>query len=179
MSLFHKLKSGPNPPEEIYMIVENPKGAQGKYEMDKESGAFMLDRVAYAPMPFIFEYGLIPQTWNKYDDDPTDIMCVVNFPTFAGCVMPVRPIALLELDDTGEIDHKILAVQRDEPRMKHVQKLEDLPEHQIKEIEFFWAHYKDLQPDKYTKVLGWKGKKEACRFLEETIQEYKKKFGHR
>jgi inorganic pyrophosphatase len=175
-NIFHELPTSDNFPETVYMIVENPRGYHGKIEFNKKYGVLMLDRATYAPLPYPIEYGLIPQTWNKYDNDPMDIMCLSSQPTFPGVVINVKILGMMKMDDTGELDHKIFGVPADDPHYNHVNELSDLHGHKLKEIEFFFENYKNLMKDKYTKVEGWENKKVAQDFIKDTMEEYKVKF---
>lgn len=175
--LFHTIKTGPSIPGEVYCIVEIPKGSTNKYEYHKESGAFFLDRVLSESIFYPTEYGIIPQTWNKADSDPLDIMVICSFPTFAGCIISARPIAILRLTDTGEEDNKIIAVAADDPHFADVKDLGDLPAHTKKELENFWQNYAELEPRKKIKITGWGGRGEAEKEIKEATENYKKKFG--
>lgn len=173
-SLFHDLQTGKESPQIVNMVVENPKGIMGKFEYDEDGGYFKLDRVSYAPMPFPVEYGFIPQTRNEGDGDSLDIMCANTYPTFAGCVVEVKVLGMLKLEDTGEVDYKIIGIPTDDPHLADVEKLEDLGKHELDEIVFFWSKYKDLMPNKYIKMLGWEGPKEAYAFIQKAMDAYKK-----
>ncbi|MCL4392953.1 inorganic diphosphatase [Patescibacteria group bacterium] len=176
-NIFHELPIHDKSPENAYMIVENPRGYHGKIEFNKKFGVLMLDRATYAPMPYPIEYGLIPRSWNKHDDDPMDIMCLSSQHTYPGVVLDVRILGMLKMDDSGEIDHKIFGVVSDDPLYNDIDNLSQIDKHKIKEIEFYFGNYKELMKDKYVKVLGWGDKNEAVEFLEETFEEYKRKFG--
>src|SRR5690606_21528637 len=112
--LWHELSHGDDAPEAINVVVEIPRGSRNKYEYDKESGAFFLDRVLYSPMHYPAEYGFVPQAY--YDDgDPLDVLVLMNQPTFPGCVIEARPVAIFSMIDSGEGDDKILAVPTNDP----------------------------------------------------------------
>lgn len=177
MNLFHKIPVGYGAPEQINAVVEIPKGSVNKYEYQIQTGSFHLDRVLSQTIFYPTEYGFIPGTWNKKDQDPMDIMIVSNFPTFTGCVLTVRPIGVILLNDTGEQDNKIIAVPEGDPRFKEVKDIEDLPSHFRPEVENFWKHYSSLEPDKNVQVEGWKGAKVAVQMIEEGIRSYQQEFG--
>lgn len=174
-SLVHRLPVGENPPEEVNCLVEIPKGCTNKYEYHKAWGAFKLDRVLYEAVFYPAEYGLIPQTFNEEDGDPLDVMCLSTFPTFPGCIISCRPIGVLRLDDSGEEDHKIIAVPSDDPRFAEIEDLEDLPAHTKKEIKNFWENYSELQPGKKITIGGWSGKEKAHDLIEAAAQAYQEK----
>src|SRR5581483_5248754 len=108
-NLWHDLKAGPELPDIVNVVIEIPKGSRNKYEFDKPTGAFRLDRVLYSSMEYPGDYGLIPQTY--YDDgDPLDVLVMVEQPTFPGCIIQARPIGLFRMQDREAPDDKILAV---------------------------------------------------------------------
>ena len=159
------------------MVVENPRGAEGKYELNKELGIVELDRILAAPMPFPFEYGFIPGTWSCFDDDPLDIMAIMPIATFPGCLLDVRVIGMFRMMDTGEEDNKILAVCKGDETFKQVHDLDEMPSMYLKKIEFFWENYKKLSPKKSTDGLGWSSRGVAEKYIEESIKCYREKFG--
>jgi len=155
----------------INVFIENPKGSSNKYELDKETGRIMLDRALYSSVYWPFEYGFIENTLSE-DGDPLDVMVLVNEPTFPGCVIPCKIIGMLDMEDESGIDYKIIAVPDDkiDPRFKHINSIDDLTEHQKKEIQEFYETYKRLEPNKWVKVKGFASKETA----EEIIEKCKK-----
>lgn len=155
----------------INIFIENPKGTSNKYELDKESGRIMLDRALYSSVFWPFEYGFIENTLSE-DGDPLDAVVLVNEPTFPGCIIPSKIIGMLDMEDESGIDYKIIAVPDDkiDPRFKHVNSVDDLTEHQRKEIQEFFEVYKRLEPNKWVKVTGFQSKEKA----EEIIEKCKK-----
>lgn len=155
----------------LNIFIENPKGTSNKYELDKESGRIMLDRALYSSVFWPFEYGFIENTLSE-DGDPLDAVVLVNEPTFPGCVIPSKIIGMLDMEDESGIDYKIIAVPDDkiDPRFKHVNSVDDLTEHQRKEIQEFFEVYKRLEPNKWVKVTGFQSKEKA----EEIIEKCKK-----
>ncbi|MFA5072197.1 MAG: inorganic diphosphatase [Candidatus Pacearchaeota archaeon] len=155
----------------LNIFIENPKGSSNKYELDKESGKIMLDRALYSSVFWPFEYGFIENTLSE-DGDPLDAVVLVNEPTFPGCVIPCKIIGMLDMEDESGIDYKIIAVPDDkiDPRFKHINSIDDLTEHQRKELQEFFEIYKRLEPNKWVKVVGFKSKEEA----EATIEKCKK-----
>ena len=144
MNPLFELPVGDNAPEEINMLVETPMGSINKFEFHTNTGLLKLDRVLFEKLPYPIEYGAIPQTWDE-DEDLLDVMCILTYPTFPGCLISVRPIGVMLFNDSGEKDDKILAVPVDDIRYKHVKSITDLTEHQKDEIGFFFERYKDLQ----------------------------------
>lgn len=177
MNAFHDLPIGDNPPEELNMIVEIPTGEVNKYEFDKKTGLIMLDRVTYEDMPYPIEYGLFPQTWYD-DDDPLDVFAFTSYPTFPGCVLKVRPIGVMKMNDDGEVDDKIVTVPMDDKRFDHVESLEDVSPHKIEIIEFFFSNYKQLKKKGGVKTIveEWLGKDAAIEAIKRGMKLYKDKF---
>jgi inorganic pyrophosphatase len=176
-----QLPVGDEAPKVINMLVETPMGSINKYEFHTGTGLLKLDRVLFEKLPYPIEYGAIPQTWDE-DNDLLDVMCLVTYPTFPGCLISVRPIGVMLFNDSGEKDDKILAVPADDIRYKHIKSIDDLPEHQKDEISFFFERYKDLQfkykgqTDKKVVVEGWGGPEKAYEIITAANELFKKTF---
>jgi inorganic pyrophosphatase len=162
------LPVGDNSPEEINMLVETPMGSINKFEYHTQTGLLKLDRVLFEKLPYPVEYGAIPQTWDE-DNDLLDVMSLITYPTFPGCLISVRPVGVMIFNDSGEKDDKILAVPVDDIRFKHIKSIKDLPEHTIDEIGFFFERYKDLQ----FKYKGQKDKKVVVEGFEDVAAAHK------
>lgn len=175
------LPIGDDAPKVINMLVETPMGSINKYEYHTKSGLIKLDRVLFEKLPYPVEYGAIPQTWDD-DQDLLDVMCLVTYPTFPGCLISVRPIGVMLFNDSGEKDNKILAVPADDIRYKQIETIEDISMHQKDEIAFFFERYKDLQfkyknqLDKKVLVEGWGDQDQAFAIIEEADVLFKKTF---
>lgn len=156
----------------VNAFIEIPKGSRNKYEFDKETGRVVLDRVLYSAVQYPTEYGYIEETLAD-DGDPLDIMVLVTEPTVPGCVIPSRVIGLLEMADEKGTDNKLLAVPDVDPRFRHIKDLEQVPPHVLREIEHFFAVYKDLEGKKVT-VGGWHGAEKAMQMLEDARRAYQK-----
>lgn len=155
---------GPEAPLVFNTVVEIPKGSSNKYEFDPALGVFRLDRVLYSPLFYPFDYGYIPQT--KYlDGDPIDVLVLVSHPTFPGCVIEAKPIAVLEMTDDKGPDEKVLCVSTKDPRYSLRKSLNDLQEHTQKEIVHFFEVYKTLE-EKSVEVLGWQDAALAVQLVE-------------
>lgn len=168
----NKIPVGKNPPEEVNVIIECPLGTEPiKYEMDKESGAIFVDRFLHTAMYYPCNYGFIPHTLSG-DGDPADVMVVGRRPLMPGCVIAVRPVGVLKMEDNAGIDEKILAVpaSRLHPFFNDVINYTDLPEILIQQIEHFFRHYKDLEKDKWVKIIGWEGREVAQQMIVEAMQ---------
>ena len=176
VNLWEDLETVPNPPEEIYAVVECLKGERNKYEYDKDVPGVVLDRVLHSNVHYPSDYGFIPQSY--YDDeDPFDVLVLVEDQTFPGCVIEARPVALMKMDDDGEQDDKVVAVPAEDPRYDHVQDLEDLSEQQTAEIEEFFETYKNLESGKQTETLGWEDREAALDAIEHALDRYDELIG--
>ena len=158
--------------EELNAIIEIPKGSSNKYEYDKENDLIRLDRTMHSAVFYPFDYGFIPGT-KAEDGDPLDIIVLIEKPTFPGCLIKTRPIAVLEMEDENGKDYKIISVpiNKIEPRKKEIKTIEDLSEHERREIIDFMEHYKDLEPHKWVKIKGFKSKEEAEKIIKKSIRE--------
>lgn len=173
INLFKELPAGKKPPDEINVVVDIPKGSSNKYEYKEEKGHFELDRVLYSPLFFPFEYGFIPQTASG-DGDSLDVILLTSFPTFPGCVIRARPIGVLLMRDEKGVDNKIVALplEKVDPYLKEIQKIDDIPEHLKKEIEVFFTVYKKLEKGKFVKIEKWEGKEKAKEIIKKAIAKY-------
>lgn len=174
MNLWHDISAGKNTPAEVNVIIEINKGSKNKYEVDKETGLIALDRVAHTAQDFPFDYGFVPQTY-WHDNDPLDVIVLTTYPLLPGVLVNVRPIAIMEMIDSGDRDDKIIAVPKDDPRFAEVKDLADINTHTLKEIEHFYSTYKKLQ-NKEVSVTGFKGADAAQAAVTEGLALYKEKF---
>jgi inorganic pyrophosphatase len=175
-NLFTDLAAGPDPPETIHAVVECLKGERNKYEYDKDLPGVVLDRVLHSSVHYPSDYGFIPRSWYD-DDDPLDVLVLVEDSTFPGCVIEVRPVALMRMDDDGEQDDKVIAVPTEDPRFDDVRDLEDLTENRREEIAEFFETYKNLEPGKETETLGFEDRTAAEAAIEHAVDLYEEKFG--
>jgi inorganic pyrophosphatase len=163
---------GKNPPDEINVIVEVPVGGEPiKYEMDKASGTLFVDRFLYTPMRYPGNYGFVPHTLAT-DGDPIDVLVCNTRAIVPGAVIACRPVGVLVMEDDGGGDEKILAVPTIKLTQRYaaVENYSDLPKITIEQIEHFFAHYKDLEPDKWVRIDHWGDAQEARRFIVEAIE---------
>ena len=152
------------PDEPLICLVEIPKGSRNKYEYDHDLDAIKLDRFLFSSMVYPTDYGFIPDTLGQ-DGDPLDAMVLVSEPTFPGCVIDVKAIALFRMEDDKGIDDKVLCVPLTDPAWNTLEKLEDVPDQLRKEIAHFFSVYKDLEQKKVT-VDGWYSKEDALEEIE-------------
>jgi inorganic pyrophosphatase len=162
---------GRDPPEEVNVVVEVPVGGEPiKYEMDKAAGTLVVDRFLYTAMRYPGNYGFIPHTLSD-DGDPCDVLIANQRGIVPGAVIAVRPVGVLRMQDEAGGDEKIIAVPvpRLTRRYEKVLSYTDLPDITLKQIEHFFQHYKDLESNKWVKVLGWGGAEEAKGLIDAAI----------
>ena len=166
-----KNASNAAPLESVQAVIEIPRGSRNKYEMDHTTGRLHLDRVLYSSVHYPADYGFIPETLAE-DDDPLDILVLVQEPTFPGCIVPARPVGGLDMHDEKGSDFKVVAVPVGDPRYAHVHNLAELGDHWPREIETFFATYKLLE-QKDTEVLGWHDAAAAAAVIERCRERYR------
>ncbi|WP_034997123.1 inorganic diphosphatase [Beijerinckia mobilis] len=170
---------GKNPPDEVNVVIEVPIGGEPiKYELDKDSGALFVDRFLYTAMRYPGNYGFIPHTLSD-DGDPCDVIVANTRAIIPGAVMNCRIVGVLFMEDEAGGDEKLIAVPASKltKRYEHVKNYTDLPEITIKQIEHFFTHYKDLEPNKWVKIVRWGDVDEAKKIVLEGIEKAKAKKG--
>jgi inorganic pyrophosphatase len=172
MNLWHEIEAGEA--KKMNVIIEINKGSNNKYEIDKKTGLIALDRVSYTSQGFPFDYGFVPQTY-WHDGDALDVIILTTYPLVPGILVRARPVAIMNMIDSGEGDDKVIAVPADDPRWADVQDLADINKHTLKEMQHFYSTYKNLQ-NKVVEVTGFKGRAEAEAAFEEGRELYKKEF---
>ena len=166
------ISCGNNPPEDINVIIEVPIGGEPiKYEMDKESGALVVDRFLYTPMRYPGNYGFVPHTLSE-DGDPIDVLVCNTRTVFPGAVMNCRPVGVLVMEDDGGEDEKVIAVPTSKisKRYENITNYDGLPQITLDQIQHFFEHYKDLEPGKWVNIKHWGDVNEAKEFLRAAIQ---------
>jgi inorganic pyrophosphatase len=171
MNLLHDITPGDDAPNTINVIIEINKGSKNKYEIDKKTGLIKLDRAMYTSQDYPFDYGFIPQT-HWHDGDAVDVVLLTTNPLFPGVLVEARPVGVFRMIDDGERDEKIIAVPVEDMRFNHVQRLEDINPHFIKETEHFFTTYKKLK-NKDVSITGVEGAEAARSVIEEGIKLYK------
>ena len=174
-----KVTPGKNAPDTFNVIIEIPMNADPvKYEVDKESGAIFVDRFMSTSMHYPTNYGYVPKTISG-DGDPVDVLVITPVPLIPGVVVTCRAIGILKMEDEAGQDGKILAVPTDKILSIYTQwqKPEDLNPMRLKTIAHFFEHYKDLEPNKWVKILGWEGPESAHQEILEGIANYQKSQG--
>src|ERR1700753_3400960 len=166
---------GKNVPEDVNVIIEVPIGGEPiKYELDKASGALVVDRFLYTSMRYPGNYGFVPHPLSG-DGDPVDVLIANTRAIAPGAVMSVRPVGVLLMEDNAGMDEKIVAVPSSHisQRFDGVTNYSDLPEITLKQIEHFFAHYKDLEPGKWVKIIGWGDAAEAKKLITDGVARAK------
>jgi inorganic pyrophosphatase len=158
---------GANPPHEVNVVIEVPIGGEPiKYEMDKKVGALVVDRFLYTSMRYPGNYGFIPHTLSE-DGDPCDVIIANTRAIIPGAIMSCKVVGVLMMEDEAGGDEKIIAVPSAKLTQRYagVSSYVDLPEITLKQIEHFFAHYKDLEPGKWVKIIRWGGPDEAHKLI--------------
>ncbi|MBN8968680.1 MAG: inorganic diphosphatase [Rhizobiales bacterium] len=166
---------GSNPPHEVNVIIEVPVGGEPiKYELDKAAGTLVVDRFLYTAMRYPGNYGFIPHTLSE-DGDPCDVLVASTRAIVPGAVMAVRPVGVLLMEDEAGGDEKIVAVPTSKltKRYDRIRNYSDLPEITLEQIQHFFEHYKDLEPNKWVKVLRWEGAEAAHKLILDGIARAK------
>ncbi|MEX0745976.1 MAG: inorganic diphosphatase [Phycisphaeraceae bacterium] len=167
-----RIPPGPDLPRIINVIVEIPKGRRCKFEVDKTTGLFKLDRYLYSSSMYPGDYGFIPQSLAE-DGDPLDVLVMVNEPTFTGCLIEARPLGLFKMTDKGDNDFKVLAVPADDPIFSEYDDLWRVPPHFLREVEHFFATYKQLEGT-VVEAQGWDSAVSAKAEIHKCIDRYQK-----
>lgn len=179
MNLWHDVSLGKDVPNEFNCIIEIPKGSHNKYEIDKETGMIALDRANYDGHPYPVNYAFAPQTlWE--DGDALDVLVMSTYPLDVGVLVAVRPVAIMDMIDSGESDAKIIAVPISDRRFEDINDLADVNRHTLKEYQHFFEHYKKLKsddPGKYKVTIeSIRDKAAAIEAITKSQSLYKEKF---
>lgn len=167
-----KIAIGNNPPDDINVIIEVPIGGEPiKYELDKDSGALFVDRFLHTPMRYPGNYGFVPHTLSE-DGDPIDVLICNTRPIIPGGVINCVPIGVLDMEDDGGQDEKLIAVPSSDMTKRYdgVREYTDLPLITREQVEHFFTHYKDLEPGKWVKIREWGSAERAKQLLSEAIE---------
>ena len=161
--------------DQLICLVEIPKGSRNKYEYDHDLDVIKLDRFLFSSMVYPTDYGFIPDTLGQ-DGDPLDAMVLVSEPTFPGCVIEVKAIALFRMEDDKGIDDKVLCVPLTDPAWNTLETLEDVPNQLRDEIAHFFSVYKDLEQKKVN-VDGWYSREDALTEIDASRERCKESKG--
>ena len=167
---------GKNVPESFNVIIEIPMNADPvKYEVDKATGAIFVDRFMSTAMHYPTNYGYVPKTISG-DGDPVDVLVITPVPLIPGVVVECRAIGILKMQDEAGEDGKVLAVPIDKILSLYTRwkRPEDLSPVRLKTIAHFFEHYKDLEVNKWVKILGWEGPESAKQEILDGMANYMK-----
>ncbi len=167
---YDKIPPGTNIPSVVNVIVEIPKGRRNKFELDKNLGVFKLDRYLYSSSFYPGDYGLVPQTLAE-DNDPLDALVMVNEPTFPGCLIEARVVGIFRMQDNGKNDFKLLCVPHHDPLFGDILELDDVPHHFLREVEHFFATYKQLEGVDVT-TDGWDSRQAGIQEVKASVQRH-------
>lgn len=171
---WHHVSPGTDVEKAVHGIIEIPKGTRAKYELDKDSGLLLLDRVLYSSVYYPANYGFIPQTYCD-DKDPLDILILSQIDVVPLCIVPAKIIGVMRMLDQGEADDKLIAVAAGDPSVSHINDIHEVPAHFISEMKNFFEDYKKLEK-KSVVVEDFQDRKTALRILSEAFDLYKKEF---
>ena len=171
MNYWKDIPLGEKPPKLLNAVIEVVSGSRDKYEYKSEWEAFVLDRMIPSSVVFPVEYGFVPQTW--YDDqDPLDIMVMSYEPLEVGCIVRVRVIGVLVIEDEKGTDSKILSVLADDIRFEGIKDITDVHIHKLREIREFFETYKRLEPHKWVKIKEWQTAETAYEIVQYAAKQY-------
>ena len=174
MSIWHDVNPSRITPTDFLAVIEISKGCKNKYELDKESGALILDRVLYTSTHYPANYGFIPLTYSE-DNDPLDVLVLCTEPIVPLAMVRCYPIGVIVMQDGGEMDYKIIAIPFKDPTWNTYKDIKDLPAHLMDEMSHFFKVYKQLE-GKQTTIFHVEGRAEAERIIKRNIAEYNKRF---
>lgn len=173
MHPWHDVPVGDRAPELVAALIEVPMGSNVKYELDKQSGLIRVDRTLFSSVFYPANYGFIPQTYCD-DNDPLDILVLGQESLVPLCLVEGRPIGLMRMNDQGEMDDKIIAVQVSDQEYNHYTTIDDLPPHKLRMLRRFFEDYKTLE-EKEVVVEGFQGVEAARDVIDTAIREYQEK----
>lgn len=175
MHPWHDISIGADAPEIVEAIIEIPKGSRSKYELDKDTGMLRLDRVLYSSVYYPANYGFLPRTYCD-DQDPLDILVLTQVKVLPMCIMRAKVIGVMKMIDGGEKDDKIIAVSPDDKSVSHINNLDELPDHLLRELKAFFEDYKKLEHKEVT-IEKFENREAAVAVVKQSIDDYNAKFG--
>ena len=175
MNIWHDVSPEKITPERFLAVIEIKKGCKNKYELDKETGLIILDRILYTSTHYPANYGLIPRTLSD-DGDPLDVLVLCSEAIEPLTLVACRPIGMIEMVDGEERDEKIIAVPLGDPNYNYMFDISQLPAHVLEEMGHFFTVYKGLE-GKSTVVRQATDRDHAVRAIAQAIERYGEKFG--
>ena len=173
-NIWHDISPKRITPEEFICVIEIPKGSKKKYELDKETGYLMLDRILYTSTHYPANYGFIPRTYGD-DKDPLDVLLLCAQTLEPMTLVKAKPIGVISMVDNGQGDEKIIAVPSNDPTYNHYNDIAELPSHIFDEMSHFFTVYKNLE-NKQTAVNEVMGREKAVEIIEKAIGDYIEEF---
>lgn len=173
-NLWHDINPSRISPDDFIAVVEIEKGSKNKYELDKETGAILLDRILYTSTHYPANYGLIPRTLAD-DGDPLDVLVLCSEGIRPLSIVRCYPIGMITMMDQGKMDEKIIAVPFEDPSYKDYKDISELPSHIISEMRHFFSVYKSLE-EKETVVDDEQGPEEAKKTIRKALEDYIEEF---
>jgi len=167
---WHVVNIGEDAPQIVTAMIEIPRGSKSKYELDKDTGFLKLDRVLYSSLNYPYNYGFIPQTYCD-DKDPLDILILTQVKVLPMCLMRAKVIGVMRMIDGGEADDKIIAVSPDDMSVSHIEDIEELPPHALRELKAYFEDYKKLE-NKEVEVEKFQNKEKAWKIINQSIEDY-------
>jgi inorganic pyrophosphatase len=174
MNQFDNVGPGKNPPNDIYAVIEIPKDSNVKYEVDEKTGILFVDRKLFTSMTYPFNYGFIPQT-KEEDGDPIDVLILGNDQYSPLSVIRAKPIGVLIMEDEEGKDSKIIVVPnaKIDTSYSKINEIDQVDKETLDKVKHFFEHYKELEKDKYVKVVEWKNKNTAEEMVMDGIKRFK------
>lgn len=169
-SIWHTMSTQRVTPEDFICVIEISKGSKNKYELDKETGLLILDRILHTSTHYPANYGFIPRTYGD-DGDPLDVLLLCSEPVQPMTLVRAYPIGVIAMLDNGKKDEKIIAVPFNDPNYNTYLDISDLPPHVVAEMEHFFTVYKALE-NKTTDVNEKGDRKEAVRVIKSCLDNY-------
>lgn len=169
-----ELETGERAPEQVNAVIEIPRDSNVKYEVDKKTGLLRVNRFLFTATTYPYNYGFIPQTLED-DGDPLDVLVVCEEALVPGCIVEVKPVGMLVTEDESGIDNKVIAIPAEQidPTYGEMENVQEFNDHILKRIAHFFGTYKELEPEKWVKVKGFKGKKQAIERIEHGMKKYR------
>lgn len=173
-NIWHDISPKRITPEDFICVIEIPKGSKKKYELDKETGYIMLDRILYTSTHYPANYGFIPRTYGD-DNDPLDVLLLCSEVLEPLTLVRAYPIGVITMIDNGRNDEKIIAIPVNDPNYNVYKDIDQLPKHRFDEMRHFFEVYKSLE-NKSTAVDDVSGREEAIKIIAESIENYRNNF---
>jgi len=174
-NIWHDIAAKRIKPEDFVCVIEISKGSKTKYELDKETGYIMLDRILYTSTQYPANYGFIPKTYGE-DEDPLDVLLLCTEALAPLTLVRAYPIGVITMIDNDRCDDKIIAIPFSEPTYNQYQDISELPSHIFEEMKHFFKVYKNLE-NKNTAVNEVSGREKALEIIRKARADYKEIFG--